>query len=157
MKTVLMVTMALIAGVCIGMNVADYLTAKSSDIRHPIPLPRPQSDSLDWDAEEFLMSTAIGQKCIDEGIIDTISSGERCIAIICGGETFKAEFPEAKGLIRDCYWARIYNVDLNKYYNDADLHKNKGSTPIEEYYRVQPGEWDKIVKIMKTQTKPMQK
>jgi len=117
MKTILIVIVALIAGIYIGMNLPTKVAVKQ-----PVPLPCLQSDSLDWDAEEFLMSTAIGQKCIDNNI--DMVTGEDCVVAICGEEQAGAKFPEIKQLTRDCYWSKIYDVDLNKYYNDTNLFKD---------------------------------
>jgi len=142
MKTILIVIVALIVGICIGMNLPTKVAVKQ-----PVPLPCLQSDSLDWDAEEFLMSSAIGQKCIDNNI--EIATGEDCVVAVCGKEQAGAEFPEIKQLTRDCYWSKIYDVDLNKYYNDANLYKD---VPPAERFRLQPREWNKVVNIMKAQT-----
>jgi len=47
-------------------------------------------------------------KCISLGVVDTTKpvqneDGIRCAKVLCGEETAKADFPEAEGLIRDCY------------------------------------------------------
>jgi hypothetical protein len=86
-----------ISNLCYGRTLEDcYSELKSIHPISPSPLP---IDSL---ADSLML------KCIALGVLDTAKAiqnedGERCVAILCGEEAAKSEFPEAERLIRECY------------------------------------------------------
>jgi len=89
-----------------GLRVYNHV----SDGEGRIPLPPGFVETpTEFNAMEKQMMDSIGVKCVNEGIIDLKDStkfrddGLRCITVMCGERFANSDYPEASGLLKECY------------------------------------------------------
>jgi hypothetical protein len=106
MKSIIIV--ALIA--CLGIVfIGCAMTVANPISSFPLPPPPPLPDNLDANLSPLdSLADSLVLKCIALGVVDTTKpiqneDGIRCAKVLCGEETANADFPEAEGLIRECY------------------------------------------------------